>query len=349
MRSSSQRDTPEKRLQQLAAVLQGQSSLLIIIHNHPDPDALAGALALSHLVRECWGVEATIACGGFIGRAENRAMVRELKIPVKNISRISLNRYSRIALLDTQPGAGNNSLPPSADYHIVIDHHPPRKSLKADFILIDPRVGASSTLLVELLQTAQLPIPANLATALAYAIRSETQDLGREADQRDIQAYLAVYARASMRKLSRIAHPKLPRSYFVTLARALHQTMTFRHLICAHLREVPVPEVVAEVADLLLRHERISWALCTGRFRGELIISLRSSNPGARSWRVIRQLVGNSRNAGGHDLFAGGKLSLKGMSEEEIKRLEEKISTRFARSLGYPEAVWKPLLGANNL
>lgn len=69
--------------------------LLILTHNYPDPDALAAAFALDCLA-EGYGIQTTIAYGGVIGRAENRAMVRILKIPVRKVkSATGDNRSSR--------------------------------------------------------------------------------------------------------------------------------------------------------------------------------------------------------------------------------------------------------------
>lgn len=328
-------------------IFETSKRLLIILHDNPDPDAIASAWALSHLARNKYNVLTTIAYGGFIGRAENRAMVRELKIPLKSISRIRFPAYERIALVDTQPGAGNNSLPPNVPCDLVIDHHPRRRGLKTETMVLDKEVGATATILVEWLLANELEIGSDLASALSYAIRSETQDLGREASRRDIQAYLKVYPHASMRKFARIVHPKLPRAYFVILGEALRRTMSFRHVICTHIGDIPYPEVVAEMADLLLKHQRISWVLCTGRTSNELILSIRSSNQNAKAGKLIQSLVPDRKSAGGHDTFAGGKISMDGLQKEEIHALEDNLSLKFAQLLGYENPEWKPLIDSN--
>ena len=332
------------KLLQLEKLLAGQKRLLIVLHNNPDPDALASALALKYLAQKQNDIKVSIAYGGIIGRAENRAMVRELKIPLKNVNRIRFERYNRIALVDTQPGATNNSLPAHVHCHIVIDHHPRQRGQQCDFVMIDPQMGATATFFIEWLDIAGLTIPQNLATALSYAIRSETQDLGREITKRDIQAYLSVYPKASMRTLARITHPKLSRSYFIYLNRTLRQSKSFRNLICAHLGEVPTPELVAEMADLLLRHKRTSWSFCSGRFKDDLYISLRSSNQNANAGKIIKNLVPNRKNAGGHGMFAGGKIELLNKRQDDIITIESKLSADFARLMGYENVEWKSIL-----
>jgi nanoRNase/pAp phosphatase (c-di-AMP/oligoRNAs hydrolase) len=351
---SFQNDETTTALNGLDRLLQAHSKLLIVVHDNPDPDAIASAAALRYLAENRYGSYASIAYGGIIGRAENRAMVSNLSISMKQINRVRVDRYDRIAVVDTQPGAGNNSLPVHAECHIIIDHHPPRPNLKAEQVVINPEVGATATLLVEWLEESGLTAPTNLATALAYAISSETQDLGREASRRDIQAYFKVFTKSSMRKLAQIIHPSLPRSYFIAVAKTLHRAKTFRNLICAHLGEITTPDMVAEMADFLLRHERMRWSFCTGQFGDELIISLRSSYPRAKAGKLVRRLISNRMRSainrvGGHDMMAGGRIPLTASPEGDTTDLEDKLSQDFARALGYKEVEWKPLLNLEQL
>jgi len=85
-------------LNQFDRVLENQKKLLIVLHNNPDPDALASGLALSYLVKERYNIRSTIAYGGMIGRAENQALVREIKIPLKKIRRIRFAAYDKIVV-----------------------------------------------------------------------------------------------------------------------------------------------------------------------------------------------------------------------------------------------------------
>lgn len=334
----------KKEIRELKRLMKGRKKLLIIVHNNPDPDAIAAGIALKYLVRQKYNLASDIAYGGNIGRAENQAMVNKLKIKMKQINRISMDKYDRIAVVDSQPGAGNNAWQPDKKCHLVIDHHPKLDSAAADLFIVEPEIGATATILVEWLIACKMEINANLATALSYAISSETQYLGREADKRDIQAYLQVYVKSSIRKLAQIMYPKLPRSYFAALSEALNSTVTYKHLICSHLGDVPNAEIVAEMADLLLRHERVGWALCTGRFKDRLIISVRSTNPKAQAGKLVKNLVKDPDTVGGHDKIAGGFIPLNGNGKKKIEELEKKLLKNFASLTGNKDAEWKPLL-----
>jgi nanoRNase/pAp phosphatase (c-di-AMP/oligoRNAs hydrolase) len=312
-----------------------------VIHNNPDPDAIMSGEALRHLVTTKFGLDASIAYGGHIGRAENRVLVRKLGIKLKQFRRIRMNKYDAVACIDTQPGAGNNMLTATSRCDIVIDHHPALPSTDAPLVVLKPDIGGTATILVEWLNAAGVPITADLATGLAYAISSETQSMRRDVTQPDIDAYLSVYVRANLPKLAQIMLPKLPRDYFVELSRALQHARVYRNLICSHLYKVQAAEVVSEMADFLVRRERISWSLCTGRYQGNLILSIRTTNARAEAGKLIRKIVGSDVLAGGHGMTAGGYVPL---DEDVDTSPEEKYEMEFALLLGHEDPEWKPLL-----
>ncbi len=336
--------TIKKELKNLGEVLAGGKHLLIMVHNNPDPDAIGCAAALGFLVKREFDLKSSIAYGGNIGRAENNEMVKRLDIQMKRVNRLSWDKYDKTALVDTQVGAGNNLLPDDRSCDVVIDHHPKRGDKSAEFEVIKPNIGVSSTILVEWLNHLELDISVDLATALSYAISSETQSLGRETTQRDIQAYLSVYTRSSMRKLAQILYPKLTKEYFKTLAKTLQNCYIYRQLMYSHLRDIPAAEIVSEMADFLLRLERVSWVMVTGRLKDQLIIALRSSNPSSKAGELVRKLAPDSNTVGGHDMIAGGYIQLDKGKKQELMELEINLSKKFANELGYEHVEWKSLL-----
>ncbi len=334
-----------EKLAELDQALKGCRTLLILIHDYPDPDAIASGFAFAHFVHKRYHIRTRIAYGGLITRAENRAMVQQLKIHMTHTSKLRWKRHKWIALLDTQPSFGNHSLPPDVTPHIVIDHHETAGPVDTPFSDIRLGYGACATVIFEYLREAGVDIPAPVATAIAFAIRTETQELGRDARDEDLQAYLQVYPKANKRKIAKIANPKLPHSYFLTLKTALSEARTFRHLAHVHLGNVESPEIISQVADLLLRHSGIGWSLATGRFNRQLYLSLRASHPKANAGNVLRRIIGNFGTGGGHGTMAGGRIPFNGDEPQQWDRLEHLVNQRFLRALGYKkDSVWKQLI-----
>ncbi|HRU07174.1 MAG TPA: DHH family phosphoesterase, partial [Candidatus Brocadiia bacterium] len=173
-----------RNVRRLRELLVGRKTMLIAMQDHPDPDAVAAAGALRAIANSVGGIACSLAHGGIIGRAENRALVRYLGLNLRPLEALAAERFDLVALVDTQPGTGNNSLAPHAKVDIIFDHHATRPaSVSAPFRDIRRRYGATSTILYEYMQALGVAVDAPLATALCYGIRSDTQDLERDTTQ----------------------------------------------------------------------------------------------------------------------------------------------------------------------
>src|SRR5512138_2238966 len=224
-------------LTQGLARLQGRRDLLIYMHDNPDPDAMAAAMGLKHLVECTTDLRATLALGGIVGRAENRAMVERLKVPLIPAEVLNTDHFDTIAIVDSQPGTGNNSLPAGRPVDIVIDHHPAREESAHATCWCDirPQLGATSTIVLQYLREKNILLDTALATALFYAIRSETRDLGREATAAEREAYLYLIPLVDHHLMFRIQQPKLPRQYYESLDRALRMADAWGDVITVNL------------------------------------------------------------------------------------------------------------------
>ena len=308
---------------------------LVLTHDNPDPDALASALILGRVLRTAFKQNVTLAYGGIVGRAENREMFRLLRLPFRHIRGLSLKSYGAFALVDTQPRTGNNQLPPRTVPDVVIDHHPVRSPTQnGPFFDIRPEYGATATIVAEYLLAAGIQPTHAEATALIYAIRSETQDFAREFTGRDKAVYDLFFPRADHRLLARIQSPRLPLTYFANLHDALENLETVDTLIVSHLGKVEQPDIVPEIADLLLRLEGKTWALCTGVYQDRLYLSIRTTNTRAEAGSLMHRLLGRRGKGGGHGRTAGGWVDLSKIPEEEARRkLQRGIAVRLAREL----------------
>jgi len=327
----------QDRLQELLEVIKGSRTLLILTHDNPDPDALASASCLKYIISKITGARVKIGYGGMIGRAENRAMLRHLRLHTVRLTESSIKRYQSVILIDTQPMTGNNSLPKSVKAKGVIDHHPLRKTTKAPFLDIRPNYGANASIMTEYLLASGLDIPTNLATALFYGIGSETQDLGRETSEADTNAYLALFPRTNKKVLSKIRHPALDKNHFAYLARAISNAVTYKNAIATMLGSVENPDIVALVAEMLIALNRISWCMCSGRYGNTILLSMRTTRAKGRAGVLARKIVRPIGTAGGHDMIAGGQVDCTGKTEQERDEMEQRLRAKFFKLMGKPE------------
>ena len=313
------------------------SPWLILTHDFPDPDAIASAFALQHLAASAFGIEATIAYGGMVGRMENRTMVRTLHIRMRRFHPVLLRHFAHVALVDTQPAFENNPFPASRQATLVLDQHASDPPPEAGLAIVDPGCGATCVLVAQALLQAGLPIPARVATALAYGILTDTLDLYRAPRPDVAQTYLAILHHADMRALAQIQNPVRPRKFFSVLGRGIRDAVQYRRLIVAHLSTVDTPDRVAQVAEFLLTYRRAQWCLVTGRFKGRLHASLRSTRQDTQAGEVLRDVFGRRNEAGGHGPIAGGscRVGLQATEEQWVER-ERVLTGRLTGRLRIP-------------
>jgi len=307
---------------------------LVLTHDNPDPDALAATATLALILRRRFRRRVTVAYGGMIGRAENRAMVRALNLKLSHLRHLKRRDYQRFALVDCQPWTGNSQLPDEVVPDLVFDHHPLRKATqKSRFFDVRKDYGATATILGEYLEEAGIQPTRALATAMVYAIRSETQEFGRESAGPDHAFYDRILPRIDRQSLARIQAAPLPLSYFRNLHGALEGLSGVSNLVVSNLGRVDQPDIVPEIADLLLRMEGKTWSLCTGCYGDRAYLSIRTTNPRADAGNLMRRLIGKHGKGGGHGTLAGGFVEIPKTASDGGRALERFLSERFVRAL----------------
>jgi len=183
------RSLTRARVQQYQRYFSDADRVLILLHHDPDPDALASGLALRNVLRR---TKTTAIIGAMQGvtRPENQRMVNLLDIHVEAITAASLKEYDRIAMVDVQPHYFGGLID---RVDLVIDHHPEQPGYTAVFKDIRADYGSTSTILTEHLRAVDVNISERTATAMLYAIKSDTLFFNRSTNRVDLEAFSYLY------------------------------------------------------------------------------------------------------------------------------------------------------------
>jgi nanoRNase/pAp phosphatase (c-di-AMP/oligoRNAs hydrolase) len=325
----------QRKLDALTKIVQDEDRILILMHDNPDPDAIASALGLQYLLEHLSGKPSTIAFSGIVGRAENRAMLKHLGIKLCSLSRISLEDFPCVALVDTQPGTGNNSLPADRLPKIVFDHHPFRNtSRKVPYREIKPKYNVTAAIVTEYLIASGLELETTLATALFYAIKSETEGLGREVGKIEARLRHYLYPKVDQKLLANIENARVSREYFQIMHAALEHALIYGDTVIANLESVTSPDVVAELADVLMRLEKVKWSFCFAAYNGDILVSARTIERGNDAGTLMQTAFGKLGAAGGHEMMAGAKISVKDKSATAKKVFVRELINRLLELTG---------------
>jgi nanoRNase/pAp phosphatase (c-di-AMP/oligoRNAs hydrolase) len=303
------------RTRQFRATLQSVGGpMAIVMHDNPDPDAIASAVALRELA-DTLGLAATACYYGEINHQENRALVNLLDLDLRNLAPgEDIGEFESVALVDhSRPGV-NDQLPEDTEVDVVIDHHPPRAPVEARFIDLRHGVGATSTLLVDCFDRLGVPLEETVATALLYGIRVDTDDFSREVSTEDFVAASTLLALADLDVLERVENPRMSPETLDVIGRAIRDRTVDGSVLASYVGAVNDRDALAQAADMLLDMETISTTLICGRMEGTVYISARARGTGIDLGEALRFAFEQIGSAGGHAAMAGAQIPLKSIT-----------------------------------
>ena len=336
----------------LVKLLTGRKNVLVTTHLHPDPDALASSLGMLRMLRaKLPGATVSMSIKGTVAGGINAAFAQLSSLDLVPWDEEKLAGYDAIVLLDTQPQSAYSPLPKTTVPTAVIDHHRGANKLtRCDYCDIRTAVGATSSIIFSYFMELELAIDSSLAASLLYAIESDLAGAAGAPGELDNLALSSLTLLADTHKLYRMRYVDLPQSYYVSYAAALNNAVrhegTTGGAIVSHLGPIDSLEKPAVMADFLLRLETVQWSLVTATHESRLVMSLRTRSPDVSAVDVIRKIVRDLGQAGGHQLKAGGFVDLKTGAANEVADVHDTLARRLLRALHLRAGHGQPLVAA---
>lgn len=337
-RAVARRAKGKPRAKQLLRALADKKHILVTTHQHADPDAVASSLALRHLLgsRLKSAQVQTAIKGNNMAGGVNAVFAQQADGQLLPWEGLDLKAFDAIVLVDAQPHFSHSPLPPEFPPLAVIDHHRSlgRRS-HATFSDIRPDVGATASIIFSYYMELEEPITREMAAMMLFAIESDLAGAAGTPGELDNMALSNLTLTADPRMLYRMRFVDLPQSYFSAFALGLQNAAYTNNVIFSYLEEIDTPEKPAIIADFLLRFEKVEWALVTARIGSKLVLSMRTSAPRPNAADIMRRLVRNLGEGGGHSTKAGGVIPLSSATPPagEIDRVRATLRRRLLRSL----------------
>jgi nanoRNase/pAp phosphatase (c-di-AMP/oligoRNAs hydrolase) len=322
------RSLTRARVQQYQRYLADADRILIMLHNDPDPDAMASGLALRNVLHR---TKTTAILGAMQGvtRPENLRMVNLLDIHVETVTPDMFKEFDRIAMVDVQPHYFGDLIDRT---DLVIDHHPEQPGYTAVFKDIRPDYGSTSTILTEHLRAVDVNISERTATAMLYAIKSDTLFFNRQTNRVDIEAFSYLYPLADAALIRKMegAEITIERLDYVIKA---HETGSLVDLVfAAFLGASPREDLIPYVADFFLQLEDVKWTIIAGVVNESLVVSIRNLGYSRNAGEFARRYFADIGSAGGHRAMAKAVVPMRAF-REKFGDLDPKSSSRLLQSL----------------
>ena len=326
------RSLTRARVQQYQRYFADADRVLILLHNDPDPDAMGSGLALRNLLHR---TKTTAIIGAFQGvtRPENLRMANLLDIAVEPVTAESLTHYDRIATVDVQPHYFGGLIR-RAD--LVVDHHPEQAGYTAAFKDVRADYGSTATILTEHLRAVGANVSERTATALLYAIKSDTLFLSRHTNRMDLEAFTFLYPLADAALVRKMEGAEITRERLEFVARAIEQGRARDQVFTAHLGDAPREDLVPYVADFLLQLEDVKWSIVSGVVHGDVVVSVRNLGYSRNAGDFVKTCFARIGNAGGHRAMAKAvvpaaafRKEFGSLDGEHVSRLLGDLAGRF--------------------
>jgi nanoRNase/pAp phosphatase (c-di-AMP/oligoRNAs hydrolase) len=306
----------EKTATLLKKILQKvDGTIAVFTHNEPDPDSIASALAFSAIC-ENEGVKSKIYYGGEISHQENIELVRLLELELHQITNddeltIALNNASKVAMIETAVPSQNNPLPADLVPNFVFDHHSTAKDVVAsDLIDIRSDVGALSTAMTIYLQQLDVKVDSKLATALLYALKTDTKSFTRNVSPTDLKAAAFLSPFSDEKILKRIESPPMTPYTMNVIGNAIVNREVKDGVLFSSVGYVEERDALPQAAEFLLREKDIKIVGLCGIRGYNIHISARSTDGEVHLGEAIKRAFSEYGSAGGHASSAGVQISL---------------------------------------
>lgn len=229
-------------------------------------------------------------------------------------------------MVDSQPDHHECfiSLKPEA----IIDHHPVSPRSHAPFMDIRPKYGATASILIEYLRAAKIKPSTKLATCLYYAIKTDTSDFERQTLIEDIEAFQYVFELSNITLARRIEHSEIRRDFLIYFQKALQDLSIRNNWAFIHLGLVPSPDLCVQIADFLMRIDKVNWSIVSGMHQGKLVVIFRNDGIRKNAGLVAKQAFAKWGSAGGHKSMARAEIRLDAL-QSVIQTKDKELLTRW--------------------
>ncbi len=294
------------RVQQYQRYLADADRILILLHNEPDPDAMASGLALRTVLHRT-RTTAVIAALEGVTRPENVRMANLLDIHVETISPDVIQDFDRICMVDVQP----HYFPGLDRVDLVIDHHPEQPGYNAVFKDIREDYGSTCTILTEHLRAIDASISERTATAMLYAIKSDTLFFNRQANRCDIDAFSYLYPLADANLIRKMEGAEITMERLQLITKATQRGSMTEQIFSVYLGDVPRDDAIPYVADFFLQLENVRWTLVCGIVNSSFVMSVRNLGYTKNAGDFVRRYFVDIGSAGGHRAMAKAVIPLE--------------------------------------
>jgi len=233
--------------------------------------------------------------------------------------------FDRIATVDVQPHYFASQLP---HVDLVVDHHPEQPGYSAVFKDVRADYGSTSTILTEHLRAVDVNISERTATAMLYAIKSDTLFFNRQTNRVDIEAFSYLYPLADPALIRKMEGAEITSERLDYVMKAHRGGTLVDQVFCAFLGASSREDFIPYVADFFLQLENVKWTVVAGVVGDSLVVSVRNLGYSKNAGEFARRVFGDIGSAGGHRAMAKAVVPVQAFRDKFDVRETDDVNAR---------------------
>jgi nanoRNase/pAp phosphatase (c-di-AMP/oligoRNAs hydrolase) len=293
-------------------------------HDIPDPDAIASSYGLKKFLDEL-GFESEIIYVDLIEKANSRNMLElfEIDMLLKEDT-YEIQEDDLIILVDTQ--LGHSNVTNLKGHHVgVIDHHRFMGDSGYAFMDIRADYGACSTIIASYYKQMEIEPEVKVATALLYAIMTDTDNLVRSTNPMDLEMFYWLYKLSNMDEIRHLRMNEIGLADLEAYTRALHNIEIYGSTCFVDIGDCN-DSLLGTISDMVFTIENVDIIVSYAKRDDGIKLSIRSGDKLVKANDLVDFIIDSKGAGGGHDEMAGGFMSI-----EDVGLLQNKNFDTYVR------------------
>lgn len=304
----------------------------LLAHNFPDPDAIGSCFGVQAFLKY-YGIDSTICYVGGIDRFSTKMMMDNFGIEIHAYEELKANMQEEdyVVNIDCQkPNANTTDI--IGNEIAVIDHHP--VFIETDeYIYSDIRItGACASIVAEYFYETETPLEKNVAAALAYAIKMDTDDLIRGTTELDLEMFNFLFKYADWKMLGNMYNYSIEYIDLKAYGAAIENIELYGNVGFSFVPFECNNALVATLSDFVLSLDLVEVAIVYSINNGGIKFSVRSIMKEIHAGKLTEEALQGIGDGGGHAEMAGGFISNEA-KEKLGEHYDDIIKERFLKKL----------------
>ena len=182
-------------------------------------------------------------------------------------------------------------------------------------------------------KTARIKPATKLATALFYAIKTDTHNFEHQTLAEDLRAFQFLFHHADAYLVRKIEQSEVPFAFLKYFKIAFENMKRRKQKLFVHLNQIPNPDVCVLIADFFMRIETIGWCIVSGLYADRLIVIFRNDGIRKNAGRVAKKSFGSMGSAGGHKSMARAEILIADLLTRGAVNDEKKLMNWIIRQV----------------